>query len=57
MIMSDSSQASSNSDTDFSLSTNAKDMINNIENLCRLLWKTSKPLETATKKTKKSKSN
>jgi sugar-specific transcriptional regulator TrmB len=56
MIMSDSSQASSNSDTDFSLSTNAKDMINNIENLCRLLWKTSKPLETATKK-KKSKSN
>jgi hypothetical protein len=57
MIMSDSSQASSNSDTDFSLSTNAKDMINNIENLCRLLWKTSKPLETATKKAKKSKSN
>jgi len=57
MIMSDSSQASSNSDTDFSLSTNAKDMINNIENLCRLLWKTSKPLETVTKKTKKSKSN
>jgi sugar-specific transcriptional regulator TrmB len=57
MIMSDSSQASSNSDTDFSLSTNAKDMINNIENLCRLLWKSSKPLETATKKTKKSKSN
>jgi sugar-specific transcriptional regulator TrmB len=57
MIMSDSSQASSNSDTDFSLSTNAKDMINNIENLCRLLWKASKPLETATKKTKKSKSN
>jgi sugar-specific transcriptional regulator TrmB len=57
MIMSDSSQASSNSDTDFSLSTNAKDMINNIENLCRLLWKSSKPIETATKKTKKSKSN
>ncbi|MFB5607965.1 MAG: TrmB family transcriptional regulator [Candidatus Nitrosomaritimum yanchengensis] len=57
MIMSDSSQASSNSDTDFSLSTNAKDMINNIENLCRLLWKSSKPIETATKKTKKSRSN
>ena len=57
MIMSDSSQASSNSDTDFSLSTNAKDMINNIENLCRLLWKSSKPIETAKKKTKKSKSN
>ena len=57
MIMSDSSQASSNSDTDFSLSTNAKDMINNIENLCRLLWKSSKPLETTTKKTKKTKSN
>ena len=57
MIMSDSSQASSNSDTDFSLSTNAKDMISNIENLCRFLWKSSKPLETAPKKTKKSKSN
>ncbi len=57
MVMSDSSQASSNSDTDFSLSTNAKDMINNIENLCRLLWKSSKPLETITKKPKKSKSN
>jgi sugar-specific transcriptional regulator TrmB len=57
MIMSDSSQASSNSDTDFSLSTNAKDMINNIENLCRLLWKSSKPIETSSKKTKKSKSN
>ena len=57
MIMSDSSQASSNSDTDFSLSTNAKDMINNIENLCRLLWKSSKPLETSSKKAKKTKSN
>ncbi|MDH3678264.1 MAG: TrmB family transcriptional regulator [Nitrosopumilus sp.] len=54
MIMSDSSQTSSNSDTDFSLSTNAKDMINNIDNLCRLLWKSAKPLEiTTVKKTKK----
>ena len=43
MIMSDSSQSSSNSETDFSLSTNAKDMISNIENLCSLLWKSAKP--------------
>ena len=56
MIMSDSSQTSSNSETDFSLSTNAKDMINNLDNLCRLLWKTAKPLETVmAKKSKKSK--
>jgi sugar-specific transcriptional regulator TrmB len=54
MIMSDSSQTSSNSETDFSLSTNAKDMINNLDNLCRLLWKTAKPLETVmAKKSKK----
>jgi sugar-specific transcriptional regulator TrmB len=54
MIMSDSSQTSSNSETDFSLSTNAKDMISNIDNLCRLLWKSAKPLETvSTKKIKK----
>ena len=52
MIMSDSSQSSSNADTDFSLSTNAKDMINNIDNLCKLLWKSSKPLDSATKKKK-----
>ena len=57
LIMSDSSQASSHSETDFSLSTNAKDMINNLDNLCRLLWKSAKPLETInTKKSKKSKS-
>ena len=56
MVMSDSSQTSSNSETDFSLSTNAKDMINNLDNLCRLLWKTAKPLETVmAKKSKKSK--
>ncbi len=54
MIMSDSSQTSSNSETDFSLSTNAKDMISNIDSLCRLLWKSAKPLETVcTKKSKK----
>ena len=54
MIMSDSSQASSHSENDFSLSTNAKDMINNLDNLCRLLWKSAKPLETVnTKKSKK----
>jgi sugar-specific transcriptional regulator TrmB len=54
MVMSDSSQTSSNSETDFSLSTNAKDMINNLDNLCRLLWKSAKPLETViAKKSKK----
>jgi sugar-specific transcriptional regulator TrmB len=54
MIMSDSSQTTSNSETDFSLSTNAKDMINNIDNLCKLLWKSAKSLETvSTKKSKK----
>ncbi len=45
MIMSDSTQTASNSESDFSLSTNAKDMINNIDNFCRLLWKYAKPLE------------
>ena len=54
MIMSDSSQTSSSSEMDFSLSTNAKDMISNIDNLCRLLWKSGKPLETVCmKKSKK----
>jgi sugar-specific transcriptional regulator TrmB len=54
MIMSDSSQTASNSETDFSLSTNAKDMINNLDNLCRLLWKSAKPLDTVNiKKSKK----
>jgi len=54
MIMSDSSQTASNSETDFSLSTNAKDMINNLDNLCRLLWKSAKPLDAVNiKKSKK----
>jgi len=54
MIMSDSSQTSPNSESDFSLSTNAKDMISNMDNLCRLLWKSAKPLETfCLKKSKK----
>jgi len=58
MVMSDSSQTSSNSETDFSLSTNAKDMIDNIDNLCRFLWKSAKPLETViAKKSKKVKSS
>jgi len=51
MIMSDSSQKVSSSETDLSLSTNARDMINNVENLCRLLWKSAKPLETVNTKT------
>jgi len=54
MIMSDSNQTASNSETDFSLSTNAKDMISNLDNLCQLLWKSAKPLDMFTaKKTKK----
>jgi len=55
MIMSDSSQTSSNSESDFSLSTNAKDMVSNIDNLCRLLWKSAKPLETVCAKKSKNK--
>jgi len=55
MIMSDSSQTSSNSEGDFSLSTNAKDMISNMDNLCRLLWKSAKPLETFNIKNSKKK--
>ena len=55
MIMSDSSQTTSNSETDFSLSTNAKDMINNLDNLCKLLWKSAKPLETVSAKKSKKK--
>ena len=47
MIMSDSTQTTSNSEADFSISTDAKDMINNIDSLCRLLWKSAKPLEMA----------
>ena len=45
VIMSDSNQTSLNYETDFSVSTNAKDMISNIENLCCFLWKSAKPLE------------
>jgi len=48
LIMSDSSQTDSNSETDFSISTNSKDMISHIDNLCRLLWKSAKPLEIRT---------
>jgi len=55
MIMSDSSQTNSNTETDFSLSTNAKDMINNIDNLCKLLWKSAKSLETVSAKKSKKK--
>ena len=45
LIMSDCSQTDSNSETDFSISTNAKAMISHIDNLCRLLWKSAKPLD------------
>jgi len=45
MIMSDSSQKDTNSEMDISLLTNAQGMVNNIDNLCRILWKSAKPLE------------
>ncbi len=45
MIMSDSTQTSPKSEADFSISTDAKDMIDNIDSLCRFLWKSAKPLE------------
>jgi len=47
MIMSDSTQTDSKSEADFSISTDAKDMVNNIDSLCRLLWTSAKPLEIA----------
>lgn len=53
MIMSDSSQTNSNSESDFSLSTNAKDMINNLDVLCRMLWKSAKTLDAIGTKKKK----
>ncbi len=46
MIMSDSSQTDSNSENDCSISTDAKDLVNNIDSLCRFLWNSAKPLET-----------
>ncbi len=55
MIMSDSNQTSSNSELDFSLSTNAKDMIKNLDNLCQLLWKSAKPLDKINSKKEKKK--
>ncbi len=55
MIMSDSSQTETNSETDFSLSTNAKDMINNLDTLCQMLWKSAKPLEKINLKNQKKK--
>ena len=43
MIMSDSTKFSSNDTLEYSVSTNAIDMIGNIYNLCRLLWKSATP--------------
>jgi sugar-specific transcriptional regulator TrmB len=52
LIMSDCGQTDSTSEADFSISTNSKAMISHIDNLCRLLWKSSKPLKmTSHKKT------
>jgi len=48
MIMSDSAASfqHSGSDSDFSLSTNSAEMVENIFALCSLLWDSSKPLKT-----------
>lgn len=48
MIMSDSTASSQNSgaDSDYSLSTNSTEMVDNIFTLCSFLWETSKPLKT-----------
>ncbi len=49
MILSDSSAVnnlSSNPDLDFSLCTNSKEMVNNLNRLCELLWKSGEPLES-----------
>jgi hypothetical protein len=48
MIMSDSSAVnpvSSNPELDFSLCTNSIEMVNNLNKLCELLWKSAEPLE------------
>ncbi len=48
MIMSDSAavnQLSSNSELDFSLCTNSTEMIDNLNRLCELLWKSGETLE------------
>jgi hypothetical protein len=45
MIMSDSSQSGARPENDLSISTDAVDMVNNIDGLCRLLWKSAKPLD------------
>jgi hypothetical protein len=48
MILSDSAavnQLSSNSELDFSLCTNSVEMIDNLNRLCELLWKSAETLE------------
>ncbi len=48
MIMSDSSAVnpvSTNPELDFSLCTNSIEMVNNLNKLCELLWKSAEPLE------------
>jgi len=44
MVMSDSTKLSNSTITDYSVSTDAKDMISNIDRLCRLLWRSAKPV-------------
>ena len=46
MIMSDSNHTHYSSDIDLSVSTNAKDMVNNMDGYCRILWELAKPLKT-----------
>jgi sugar-specific transcriptional regulator TrmB len=43
MVMSDSIKPSNSTITDYSVSTDAKDMISNIDHLCRVLWRSAKP--------------
>ena len=45
MVMSDSINPSKRTVTDYSVSTDAKDMIRNIDHLCRVLWRTAKPVK------------
>jgi len=47
MIMSDSAASfqNSGSDSDFSLCTNSTEMVDNIHNLCSILWETAQPVD------------
>ena len=42
MVMSESNPVFSNPETDFSISTNAVDMVNSVDKLCQMLWESAK---------------